>query len=122
MSDSLASKLIEPTKKKSKPTSTVMTKNDKLDDKQQIVSEELFPGFEDDELVKVLTQIEKENELFKIPEEQKNDNQLAIPKQNLPKTLNFSSVTNISNVNHTPLLPTMYFPHSNVTINYNFPK
>ena len=121
MSDSLASKLIEPTKKKSKPTSTVMTKNDTLDDKQQIVSEELFPGFEDDGLVKVLTQIEKENELLKIPEEQKNNNQ-SIPKQNSPKTLNFSSVTNISNVNHTPLLPTMYFPHSNVTINYNFPK
>ena len=97
-------------------------KSDNSDDKQQPVPDEIFPEFEDEDLVKVLTQIEKENELLKVPQQEGNENQVAIPNATSPKTLNFSSVANISNVNWTPMLLTMYFPHSNVTINYNFPK
>ena len=37
-----------------------------------------------------------------------------------PKTYNVSNIANIANINRLPLMPNMIFPHSNVTINYNF--
>ena len=39
------------------------------------------------------------------------------PVNNLASNMNYNSIT--QNVNRAPLLPHMFFPHSNVTINYN---
>ena len=138
MADALASKFEEKPEKKTKgiPTSTVTSKNcdknqavssDKLDDTDQsLINFELFPDFEDADLVKVLTQIENENKDL-VPQQEKNVQLQAIGKlpnddkqRNQAKTINYSAVANISNRN--PMMPNMYFPNSNVTINYNFNK
>ena len=91
------------------------------DNDPSMLTFELFPDFEDDDLVKVLTQIEEEYEVNANVDNQQKQNQALVPKEKSSKTINYSA-TNISNVNHTPVLPHMYFPHSNVTINYNISK
>ena len=127
MSDALASKMGENTAKKQKKevSSTVSAPPKSVDqDYNSMITFELFPDFEDADLVKVLTEIENESQSKEMPENTKDDqqkeNQVAIKSPKTPKTVNFSSsIANISNVSRTPMLPHMYFPHSNVTINYN---
>ena len=77
---------------------------------------DIFPTFEqdddipDDEILDVLTQIENNNAEF-----------VPTIAENTPKTVNVSAVSNIANVTRNPMMmPRMYFPHSNVTIHYNF--
>ena len=128
MSDALASNFAKNNAKnpKTAPTSTIeYDTEDKIAERNENsdtpeINFELFPDFEDDELVNVLTQIENENkDLLPVA-----DKQLQIVQQvkekspKTPKTVNFNSVANISNRN--PMMPHMYFPNSNVTINYNF--
>ena len=118
-SDSLSSKFVEPEQKKKVETVSVPPPKEKDD----VLALKIFPDFEDDELVKVLTQIEKENKQLSHSADKQKDNQVKIAKVKSAKTINYSaSVANISNVNCTPMMPHMYFPHSNVTIDYNFPK
>ena len=87
---------------------------------------EIFPDFEDEDLVKVITQIESENSNLQDSDDKQSHDEVVLQTgkgQKEQKTINYSSnVANIANVNRAPLLPTMYFPHSNVTINYNISK
>ena len=130
VSDSLASKIVDINKKKQKKEGqeTVTSPHQNAADKRDVQDEtldsyEIFPDFEDADLVQVLTQIEKENEQVEVPKEENTNKNVAIQQQKSPKTINYSSMlTNISNVNRMPHLPQMYFPNSNVTINYNFAK
>ena len=72
---------------------------------------ELFPNFDDisdDMLVNTLTQIEKEN--------------AQVVQPNVIVTKESATTLNVSSVQNIPKLPTMYFPHSSVTINYHFHK
>ena len=132
MSDSLASKIVDINCKKLKNSSDNQIKMPKKDQQEELNDKhhntvpdmqmfEIFPDFEDD-LVQVLTQIEKENEQLNEPEEKNNQKQVAIPQENAPKTVNYSAMTNILNFNQMAPLPHIYFLNSNVTINYNFPK
>ena len=69
----------------------------------------LFPDFDDipdDLLINTLTQIEKENV-------QIMPNQMNVTKESATTSINF---------NRPPQMPHMYFPNSNVTINYHFHK
>ena len=82
---------------------------------------ELFPNFDhdddipDDEILNILTQIESENkEIAGRPQEDTT--------KNVNNTINFANIANVSQMTRQPLLPAMYFPNSNVTINYNFSK
>ena len=77
---------------------------------------------ESENLLKLIDKIEKENttQVQNVPEMgiQKTDNIPKVP--NLPvsqNSMNYNSV--VQNVNRYPTFPSMYFPHSNVTINYN---
>ena len=73
---------------------------------------------ESQEVMDLVAQIEQENSNLAVqattPQTPKT------PKT--PKTYNFANISNIANVNRMPLMPHMLFPHSNVTINYNFNK
>ena len=79
---------------------------------------DLFSTFDDDEdlpddaILDVLTQIENENSSLVT-----YDN-----KENASKTINVNTLSNVSNVGRHPMMPTMYFPNSTVTINYNISK
>ena len=43
-------------------------------------------------------------------------------EQNTGKTINFSNVSNVANVNKLLFMAGMFFPNSSITINYNFNK
>ena len=130
MSDSLASKLVDKQPKIAKKNinSTITSPQEGQHTATMSVPKptlqmfEIFPDFEDDNLVKLLTQIEQENETINTPADKQNENEVAIKENKGSKTINYSALTNISNINRNPILPHMYFPNSNVTINYNFPK
>ena len=64
-------------------------------------------------LIDILTQTETENK-----DVQHHTDRQETPKQN--SVVNISNVANIANVNQRPIMPTMYLPNSNVTINYHF--
>ena len=68
---------------------------------------------ESQEVMDLVAQIENENNSLA----QKADSPKT-PKT--PKTYNFSNISNIANINRLPFMPSMSFPHLNVTINYNF--
>ena len=100
-----------------------MTKgNETLDDRQSLMTVELFPDFKDEDFVKVLTEIKQENQALTTPEDKQKENEMEINKPASPKTINYSSMANIVNVNCTLMLHHMYFLHSNVSINYNISK
>ena len=67
-----------------------------------------FPDgdFTDNQIVDILTQIENTN-----------TNIVPVSQNNEVKTIN---VSNVANVNKHPMVPSMYFPNSTVTINYHF--
>ena len=140
MSDALASPLVgnqeeEIPKKKVKDTvASPLTENphiDTIDINIQNSEPEgpifnIIDSFPDDdmsndEIIQVLTQIENENKDL-VPAENNTEKNVALtmPDQNQGKTFNFSTISNVANVNRHPLMPTMYFPNSNVMINYNF--
>ena len=93
----------------------------------------LFPEIEDDPLesdniLQMIDQIEKENAKL-LSTSPKEDTVMTTPTKavttpststvnNKTPNLNYNSV--IQNVNRVPLMPHMFFPNSNVTINYNF--
>ena len=113
MSDALAEPMITYAAKKPK-TDEENTKNQQdqaLVFPQDMEIEDI--DMPDDTLIDILTQI-------------KNENKSVVPQPNVqdpPKSnsvVNVSSFANISHVNRQPLMPTMYFPNSNVTINYHF--
>ena len=86
---------------------------------------EVFPDFEDEDLVKILMQIENENKNNENSGDKAQENTLEVQvqQQKGPKTINYSSnIAKIANVNQVPMMTHMYFLHSNVTINYNFQK
>ena len=75
----------------------------------------LFPAWDDipdDFLINTLTQIEKEN--VHVAQSETN---VTLTKESAMKTVNYSNIHN-----KFPNPPPMYFPHSNVTINYHFHK
>ena len=72
-------------------------------------------GIESPDVLDIITQIKKENS----KSDEKNI-AVAVPDQQAPSTV---IVLNNQNVQQRlPFLPQMLFPHSNVTINYNFNK
>ena len=117
MSDALAAPLIPVPAKKSKPDSTIThdeQEEAKINADLPVAEDPHIPIEEidipDDQIMDIITQIENENREMiqdKLPEKR---NQIV----------NVSNVSNIANVNCRPLMPSMYFPNSNVTINYHF--
>ena len=125
MSEALATPFIEPQEKKPKIVAETISKppedpsiNEGAASPEGTESLE-FPEIDipENQLLAILTQIEKENEEIekKAPEEKQNPPTDDKPKEN--KVLQVSNVSNVSNRNQ--MFPGMYFPHSNVTINYN---
>ena len=70
---------------------------------------------EDFDLVQIIDEVEKENK--QITNVTKSDSVTTPSNQTLVQ--NFTS-TNTNAMNQYPFLPKMFFPNSNVTINYNF--
>ena len=70
-------------------------------------------GLDTPDVLDIVTQIEKENAQL-VPKTNQN---LAGPST--PKTINVSNVNNFQQKLRN-MVPTMHFPHSNVTINYHF--
>ena len=122
----------EPKKKKTIPTSTVSvpTENQnvvnavnapvvQIDEPMPLVvpnenqenNLDMVDEIPDDQILEVLTQIEKENKSY-LEEMQK-------PKE---VNLSYSNINNIINVRKGPMMPTMYSPNSNVNIHYHFDK
>ena len=73
-------------------------------------------GIESPDVLDIITQIKKENQEIQQKETQVQTAKL-IPLAN--KTINFSNIQNVQQ-KLPNILPNMIFPHSNVTINYNF--
>lgn len=102
----------------------------------------------DFDLNSILNQIENENEKYGNPPAPKepsqgavalqSNQQIEMPKENVvavasppqpvvpsppmpePQPCSSNQVVNVSNAQNYPVLPKMFFPNSNVTINYNF--
>ena len=128
ISNALSSNLQENQEKeqqklpKKQPTSTVSVPDQKtncdiIPPNPEFV--EIMPGFDDqneiddEKIMKVLTQIEDSNSAL-IPQQKENSDQVS-------NTINVSNISNVANVSRQhPMLSQMYFPNSNVTINYNF--
>ena len=128
----------EPTAKKTKPnpTSTVSrpppTDNDDQTNKNQNFLDfvPIENNKDDFHIADILQEIEKENANYQ--NIQTNNSAIApvtdqIPKINtenaqVPATQTVTNVSNNSHMQNYPIIPHMIFPHSNVTINYNFQK
>ena len=115
MSDILASKIVEKQHKSDQNEEQKVVKQ-----QNDTGTFEIFPDFEDEDLVKVLTQIEKENE--KDINQPELDQQVAVHSPKDQKTINFSALTNISNVNRNPVLPHLYFPTQMSQLTTIFPS
>ena len=134
ISDALASPLLDtPERKVPKIVLPLQEQNiNTLQNINETVQEPVFEindGFDDDipneEILKVLTQIENENRELTTSNCTTNETPVStelVQKQDNSKTINVSNVSTVANVNRYPLMPHMYFPNSNVTINYNFSK
>lgn len=137
MADIMSEKLGNPPPKKCKPdpkqrcddpedppnqAPVVIPENAKFEDWVPIENNK-----DDFVLSQIISEIEKENADVNIPQLPNPDNsgqalvpmlqQIAttsVPNMQAPKVLNFSQAQNF------PVVPKMYFPNSNVTINYNF--
>lgn len=95
--------------------------------------EELDDAPEDDILLKVLQEVEQENQV-QVPQGNASvsappKNDAIVPAPLLPVPVNqlqhsnaTMNIQNVQNNNPGKFTPAMYFPHSNVTINYNFGK
>ena len=114
MSDALAESMQK--KQKSEPASTISVNPEKFeiqkegtfDTNNDFVIEDI--DIPDDQIADILTEIENENTSL-VPQSK--------PQENI---VNVSNVSNVKNVNmplKSNLMPTMYFPNSNVTINYH---
>ena len=124
MSDALANTLRPEDAKKSKPNSTKVTSELNIQKENFAIDKppalELFPTFDEDNnipdnaILEVLTQIGNTTSGIVTNKTQR--------KAEEPKMINVSSVSNVDNVNHHPMMPQMYFRNSSVTINYNFSK
>ena len=111
MSDALAETMFEDTHTEQQEQA-VTTEKEKF-----TVPTDDFPELEipDNQIVDILTQIEKDNEhLFKQP----NDIDSFQKQQNVLNVSNVSNVANVSKANMPQ--PPMYFSHSTITINYNY--
>ena len=111
VSYTLASKIIENNSKVAKKdapaTVTAPQKEQEsnpINSYAELATFELFPEFEDQDLVDVLTQIEKENEQLETLVDKQNQNKVQLDTPKMPKTINFAAMTNISNINRTPVL------------------
>lgn len=117
----------QPPKKKAKPSATVSAPaNPEVANNQQMPEEEVLPQqfdvipqeeneeIDDNMLVKVLEEIEKENAQLN-----QNENKALVPNdaQAVKQNINVQNVANISKKENIPI---MYFHNSNVTINYNY--
>ena len=99
MSDALAAKIVEKDhkKKKTEPPATTTSDNNRginlsgTDNEQSNITSELFPDFEDEDLVQVLTQIENENTTMNKFTEKPAVNQVQVPQEKSPKTINYSA-------------------------------
>lgn len=97
------------------------------------IEEQANEEIPDDQLIKALELIEKENvHLFQNEEAQKMDQPQnhvapvsqpnnAQPLMPAANAINFNNVANYAMANNNPF-PAMYFSNSNVTINYNYSK
>lgn len=93
----------------------------------QFSLEELDDPEGDDALNKFLDQYENQLQVATIPQAQQQN--LLPPANPTPKQMSTpnqmaNATMNIQNVQNNPgkFMPAMYFPNSNVTINYNFTK
>ena len=106
--------LLEP--KGNQPSATVSVPSPPSNDQNDVPNLDLIPDWlelDDSNLVDIMTEIEKY--ISQIVSQNSKPTQvmeIAGPSN----TINFSSV---NNVQKSPFIPGMYFPHSNVTINYN---
>ena len=73
-------------------------------------------GIESLDVLDIITQIEKENQEI---QPKNTEVQIVKPTPSANKTINFSNIQNVQQ-KLPNILPNMIFPHSNVTINYNF--
>ena len=124
MSDALAAPLIAKKQtKKPKIASTISvppavnTPNDNPNNDPTFeVSEIDIP---DQQIMDILTQIENENkDLTETPQPQMTYQDTSTINKN--SIVNVSNVSNVATVQRRPLMPSMYFPHSNVNIHYHF--
>ena len=92
----------------------------------------VFPDMDDDplesdNLLEIINKIEKENAHL-VPNVQISPKKPVVPVNKTPEltkvmqhqNMNYNSV--VQNVNRHVPFPSMFFPNSNVTINYNFNK
>ena len=97
-----------------------------LHSKQLPANPELQDEWEDDDLlIKVLEDIEKQNSALTPPanpaENTENKSENAVVPVTTQNILTVNNVANVANMSAGPSrMPVMYFLHSNVTINYNF--
>ena len=83
---------------------------------------DLLADFQEDddisneEILKVLTQMQNETSVVTATQK------MTKAAQNTGKTINFSNVSNVANVNKLLFMAGMFFPNSSITINYNFNK
>lgn len=84
----------------------------------------------------ILKEIENQTKNYEVPQPDQNQMQIAIPNEIpavssalvptnppppvVPQPSSSNQVLNVSNAQNYPVLPKMFFPNSNVTINYNF--
>ena len=84
-----------------------------------------FQTIDDAELANII--LDAEQLTGTSPQTTKQTDAQLVPTNTVPQlpastTSNFQTTLNTINNNPIPRVPYMYFPHSNVTINYNFPK
>ena len=127
MSDALSSTLHK--KKTSTPTATV-TKADlpvqpqpevKKENNENPLQDDQFPDIDipEDQFLAILTQIEKENA---VAEEKPDDRSVTNDGTNNRKSANQVLAVSQVNQQNNRMMPQMYFPNSNVTINYHIHK
>ena len=120
------SNAMKPTAKKAKVAETVSSPNDKEQDlnvhdiKQnlpnfQIEPLEDFDTIDDSVLANLIYDIDGQDTN---PPQRPNDT----AKATVPVTTQNNQVINYNNMQNLPRFPAMFFPNSNITINYNFAK
>ena len=133
MFDALSEKFVDNKKPKIEPSSTVTSpqKNEILQDPnfnlgmaqlETINDEDLCDIFGSDDAIEtpdvldIITQIEKENQVAVQNPQTMPQRQSASEQQSTNNTINIQTVQQ----RMRNMVPNMLFPHSNVTINYNF--
>ena len=130
MFDSLTDAMLPKEKKIKHQSNKSPAEFDIVDVKQNLPNFDLqeiddFETINDTLLAQILDEQDKENPNNNTDNSNNNNNQIqpSVPKQ-VPMQQNSQFNTQVINQNIPPnfRLPAMYFPHSNVTINYNFGK